>query len=73
MHGLQPPGVRSRKGKISQTASATGWRWSPHRKAGAFKKALAAEDVLEAALVLIEKMVEEIDKLKVGKGETGHP
>ena len=30
MHCLQPPGVRSRKGKKSQTASATGWRWSPH-------------------------------------------
>lgn len=43
------------------------------KKAGVFKKALAAEDVLEAALVLIEKMVEEIEKLKADKGEAGHP
>lgn len=43
------------------------------KKAGVFKKALAAENVLEAALVLIEKMVEEIEKLKADKGEAGHP
>jgi len=43
------------------------------KKAGVFKKALAAEDVLEAALVLIEKMVGEIEKLKADQGEAGHP
>jgi hypothetical protein len=43
------------------------------KKAGVFKKTLAAEDVLEAALVLIEKMVDEIEKLKADKGEANQP
>lgn len=43
------------------------------KKAGVFKKALAAEDVLEAALVLIEKMVGEIERLKADKREASRP
>ncbi|MES2370316.1 hypothetical protein [Thiobacillus thioparus] len=43
------------------------------KKAGVFKKAVAAEDVLEAALILIEKMVEEIERLKTDKGEVNQP
>lgn len=43
------------------------------KKAGMFKKALAAEDVLEAALVLIEKMVGEIKRLKADKREASRP
>lgn len=38
------------------------------KKASMFKKALAAEAALMAALVLIEQMVEEIEKLKKGQG-----
>lgn len=38
-----------------------------------FKKALAAEDVLKAALVLIEKMVGEIERLKADKREASRP
>ena len=38
------------------------------KKASVFKKALAAEAALVAALVLIEEMVEEIEKLKNGQG-----
>lgn len=40
------------------------------KRASMFKKALAAEVALMAALVLIEEMVEEIDKLKRGQGGT---
>jgi hypothetical protein len=43
------------------------------KKAGVFKKTLAAEDVLEAALILIEKMVEEIERLKTDKGAANQP
>ena len=42
------------------------------KKVGVFKKALAAEDVLEAALVLIEKMVEEIERLRADTSESRH-
>ena len=38
------------------------------KKASVFKKALAAEGALLAALVLIEQMVAEIEKLKGDKG-----
>jgi hypothetical protein len=38
------------------------------RRASVFKKALAAEAALLAALVLLEAMVEEIEKLKGDKG-----
>jgi hypothetical protein len=37
------------------------------KRASMFKKALAAEVALMAALVLIEEMVEEIEKLKRGQ------
>jgi hypothetical protein len=40
------------------------------KRASMFKKALAAEAALMAALVLIEEMVEEIEKLKRGQGGT---
>jgi tRNA(Ile2) C34 agmatinyltransferase TiaS len=40
------------------------------KRASMFKKALAAEVALMAALVLIEEMVEEIEKLKRGQGGT---
>jgi hypothetical protein len=43
-------------------------------KSGVFKKTLAAEDVLQAALVLIEKMVDEIEQLKAGRNDgMSHP
>lgn len=38
------------------------------KRASMFRKALAAEVTLMAALVLIEEMVEEIEKLKRGQG-----
>ena len=38
------------------------------KRASMFKKALAAEAALIAALALIEEMVEEIEKLKRGQG-----
>jgi len=38
------------------------------KKASVFKKALVAEAALLAALVLIEDMVDEIEKLKADKG-----
>ena len=38
------------------------------KRANMFKKALAAEAALMAAMVLIEEMVEEIEKLKMGQG-----
>lgn len=38
------------------------------KRASVFKKALAAEAALMAAQVLIEEMVEEIEKLKRGQG-----
>jgi hypothetical protein len=37
------------------------------KKASVFKKALAAEAALLAAMALMEQMVEEIEKLKAGK------
>lgn len=37
------------------------------KRASVFKKALAAEAAIMAALVLIEEMVEEIEKLKGGQ------
>ena len=37
------------------------------KKANVFKKALVAEAALLAAVVLIEQMVDEIEKLKSGK------
>jgi|APLak6261659701_1056019.scaffolds.fasta_scaffold22683_2 hypothetical protein len=40
------------------------------KRSSMFKKALAAEVALMAALVLIEEMVEEIEKLKRGQGGT---
>jgi hypothetical protein len=40
------------------------------RRASVFKKALAAEAALLAALVLLEAMVEEIEKLKGDKDGT---
>jgi hypothetical protein len=39
------------------------------KKASVFKKTLVAEAALLAALVLIEQMVAEIEKLKGGKGD----
>jgi len=41
------------------------------KKVSVFKKALAAEAALLAALVLIEQMVEEIEKLKRDKESAG--
>jgi hypothetical protein len=38
------------------------------KRASMFRKALAAEAALIAALTLIEEMVEEIEKLKKGQG-----
>jgi hypothetical protein len=38
------------------------------KRASVFKKALAAEAALMTALVLIEEMVDEIEKLKKGQG-----
>lgn len=38
------------------------------KRASMFRKALAAEVALMAALVLIEEIVEEIEKLKKGQG-----
>lgn len=40
------------------------------RKASVFKKALASETVLLAAWILLEDMVNEIDKLKAENGGT---
>jgi hypothetical protein len=40
------------------------------KRASMFKKALAAEAALMAALVLIEEMVEAIEKLQRGQGGT---
>lgn len=40
------------------------------KRASMFKKALAAEATLLAALVLIEQMVAEIEKLKSDKGDS---
>jgi hypothetical protein len=40
------------------------------KRASIFKKAIAAEAALMVALVLIEEMVEEIEKLKKGQGGT---
>ena len=40
------------------------------KRASVFTKALAAEAALQAALVLLEAMVEEIEKLKGNKGGT---
>jgi hypothetical protein len=42
------------------------------KKASVFRKALAAEAALLAAVVLMEQMVEEIEKLKHDKADTGH-
>lgn len=41
------------------------------KRASVFKKALAAEAALLAAVVLIEQMVEELEKLKGDKGGPG--
>ncbi len=40
---------------------------------GLFKETPAAEDVLETARTLVEKMVEAIERLKTDKGETNQP
>lgn len=40
------------------------------KRASVFTKVLAAEAALQAALVLLEAMVEEIEKLKGNKGGT---
>jgi 2-phospho-L-lactate transferase/gluconeogenesis factor (CofD/UPF0052 family) len=42
------------------------------KKASVFRKALAAEAALLAAVVLMEQMVEEIERLKHDKADTGH-
>jgi len=41
------------------------------KKASVFRKAIIAEVALMAALVLVEEMVEEIEKLKEGQGGEG--
>lgn len=41
------------------------------RRANVFRKALAAETALLAAVALMEEMVEEIEKLKRGKESAG--
>ena len=42
-------------------------------RASVFRKALVAEEALRAAVVLIEQMVEEIEKLKGNKEGTDKP
>jgi hypothetical protein len=42
------------------------------KKASVFRKALAAEAALLAAVVLMEQMVEEIEKLKHDKADADH-
>ena len=41
------------------------------KKASVFKKALAAEAALLAAVALMEQMIEEIERLKAGKDGPG--
>ncbi|MGA7179570.1 MAG: hypothetical protein WBX11_08310 [Thiobacillaceae bacterium] len=43
------------------------------KRASIFKKPLVAEAALLAAVVLIEQMVEEIEKLKAGKDGSDQP
>lgn len=43
------------------------------KRASVFRKALAAETALLAALVLVEEMVEEIEKLKKAQADAEKP